>query len=817
MAVSNGCLSGNHNAPLKIKLHENWTLRAGNNTWDSAIPAQVPGHVQLDLERAGHAPDAFLGTNETKVQWVEEMPWVYSCSFQRPAEWRESDSTTIRFSGLDTYAEVWLDGALVLTVDNAHIPWVLPNFLAGDAQHHLEVHFAPVAKVGQQRLEASPHVLPCSNEPRPIGQQTSPYTRKANYQFGWDWGPRLAGPGIPGAVEWLNLSMGVPSAPPFPPSCEVLDTMGRVLVHNMKGWSLTEVHPGAWSMIGDTLCIENCQLWWPNGMGQQPLYHLNWRHNASGYEVQSPLGLRTIEWAKEPDTYGPQFTLQVNGIPVHARGANIIPGDFFISRADSLWPQLVRESVRGHMNMLRVWGGGVYPPEAFFNACDSAGILVWQDFMFACHMVPGDEPFRDQIFTEAAHHIQRLRNHPSLALWCGNNEVERAWETWGWQDLYDLHGPDSASVWRDYSKWFESDLSELVAQHSHTEYWPSSPHRTSEGGDEHAWGVWFGLEDFSYFSRHPGRFVSEYGLQSLPNLHTLQAAGIFSFQDSALQYRQRSRMEWLEPGFDGWDMMAHFMSKTTGPPKEGDLEDWIFKSQVTQAEGLRQALERHRTSNGRYAGSLFWSLNDVWPAVSWSTIDHAGRWKLGHYAARRANQPQTVIWQRTRQDSLVFQVFNDKAFSWRGEMTLELRDFQGMVKMSQKAHFDLPKHASQLMNFGPRWFWDAHPKETALAWTWTSVDSSQECGHSAALWVPPVEAKLPPKFGVQINPCPGGLILMAEGYSPAVQLTASVPGHFSENGFAVWPGDSLFVGFEAENAAIESSDVRYTVKGLASL
>ncbi|MGB1074956.1 MAG: glycosyl hydrolase 2 galactose-binding domain-containing protein [Flavobacteriales bacterium] len=797
-------------------LHENWTLRAGNGTLESAIPAQVPGHVQLDLERAGKAPEAYLGTNEPKVQWVEETPWVYSCSFQRPAEWRESDSTTIRFSGLDTYAEVWLDGILVLTADNAHIPWVLPNFLAGDAEHHLELHFAPVAQVGQQRLEASPHVLPCSNEPRPIGRQTSPYTRKALYQFGWDWGPRLASPGIPGAVEWLNLSMGEPSAPLFSPSCEVLDTLGRVLVHNMQGWSLNQVHPGAWSMIGDTLCIENPQLWWPNGMGQQPQYHLNWRHNASGHEVESSLGLRTIEWAKEPDAYGPQFSLHVNGVPVHARGANIIPGDFFISRADSLWPQLVGEAARAHMNMLRVWGGGVYPPEAFFNACDSAGILVWQDFMFACAMVPGDDPFRDQISTEATHHIQRLRNHPSLALWCGNNEVERAWKTWGWQDLYDLHGPDSASVWRDYSAWFESELPGLVAQYGHSDYWPSSPHRTSDGGDEHAWGVWFGLEDFSYFSEHPGRFVSEYGLQSLPNLHTLQAAGITSFQDSALQYRQRSRMDWLKPGFDGWDMMEHFMSKTTGPPKQGDLEDWIFKTQVTQAEGLRQALERHRTSNGRYAGSLFWSLNDVWPAVSWSTIDYAGRWKLGHYAARRANQPQTVIWKRTRQDSMVFQVFNDRESTWTGEVTLELRDFQGRVKKSQQAHFNLPKHTSQLLNLGPRWAWDTHPKESALAWTWTPVDSSQQPVHSAALWVPPVEAKLPSKFEVQINPCPGGLILKVEGYSPAVQLTASVPGHFSENGFAVWPGDSLFVGFEAENPSVESKDVRYAVKGLAS-
>lgn len=763
--------------PTALTLSDGWTIAVG----DSAVAATVPGHVLLDLEEAGLVPDAFYGMNEPVVQWVEDAPWRMTQRVVVPAGWEANAPTHLEFEGLDTYARVWVDGQLVLEADNAHRSWRTEAFPAGRGERVIQIEFEPVAAAGMRRLLEAEFPVPCSNEARPVGQQTSPFTRKAGYQFGWDWGPRLAGPGVTGAVRWVRGDAGEPA----PPWCEVLavgNEEARVLVHGREGWELDGSAPARWS--GDTLKFERPQLWWPRGMGEAALYPLTWRH-ASGAEHRMQLGLRTVELNRADGA----FQFKVNGVPVFARGANVVPPDFHAVRAEAVWPGVVEDAVAAGMNMLRVWGGGGYPPESFYAACDAAGILVWQDFAFACAMVPGDAAFRANVRAEAEEQVRRLRQHACLALWCGNNESELAWERWGWQDAYGLHGADSAAVAADYAAIFEGLLPDVVAAESDVAYWPSSPHG---GGDEHAWGVWFGLEDFGYYSRHGGRFASEYGLQSLPSRHTLRAAGIEAFGDSALQYRQRSRMDWLEPGFDGWDMMAHFMGKAVGLPAEGDLDQWIFLSQTTQALGLQHALERHRTSAGRIAGSLYWSLNDVWPAVSWSTVDYAGRWKLGHYAARRANAPRTIQWQRERSDSLVLVAFNDGPELWRDSVQLELKTSDGQVRRSARRAFSVPAHGSLGLNFGPLAEWQADPGHTYLAW-----EVADE--RTTVLWDMPLAFHRPPGQ-VEARATHRGLELEAAFYEPVVGLTANVPGHFRDNGFALEAGERLHVEFVPEDA-----------------
>jgi beta-mannosidase len=285
----------------------------------------------------------------------------------------------------------------------------------------------------------------------------------------------------------------------------------------------------------------------------------------------------------------------------------------------------------------------------------------------------------------------------------------------------------------------------------------------------------------------------------------LNEAGITSWKDEALQFRQRSRMDWLEPGFDGWDMMHHFMSKTTGPPKPGDLDDWIFKSQWTQAEGIRQALERHRTSDGRYAGSLYWSLNDVWPAVSWSTVDHAGRWKLAHHAAGRANAARTVLWARHREDSLCFEAFNDLPESIQGTIHVALKDFAGQVLHQQQLAMQVDGRESKVINIGSMAQWRTLPFETYLSWHWKDV-SGRTIAQSSALWCAPIEANLP---AVDVNCLPHaeGFELIAEGYVPLVQLLASVPGQWSDNGMALEPGQPITVQFDPESKANHAFEV----------
>ena len=772
-------------------------------------PAQVPGHVLLDLQRAGHVPDAFWGTYEEDVQWVEDQQWSYSCTFETPISWNPQDSTFLEFQGLDTYASVWLDGQLVLEADNAHRTWRTALFAAGSRDHELVVTFMPVAVAGAERLANHDFPVPCSNENRPIGKQTSPYTRKAAYQFGWDWGPRLAGPGITHAVNWINRDLrGTDDS--SVPWCEVLSALpneARVLVHNHGEWTLSCESPHHW--VGDTLIWENPSRWWPNGLGEPHLQQLSWTHQSSGAQHQHALGLRTIEWRQETDAYGTSFQAVINGVPLQARGANVVPPDFFPSRAADRWGELVNQAVAANMNMIRVWGGGGYPPEAFYHACDEAGLLVWQDFAFACSMIPGNQAFQQNVLLEAEEQVKRLRHHACIALWCGNNESELAWDRWGWQDAYDLHGPDSVKAWGAYSALFENQLPALVEQHSPSFYWPSSPHGEPNSGDEHAWGIWFGLEDFDYYSSHSGRFASEYGLQSLPDKHTLKEAGIEHFTDRALQFRQRSKMDWLEPGFDGWDMMMHFMKKTVGAPQTNDLEDWIFRSQATQAEGLRQALERHRTSNGRIAGSLYWSLNDVWPAVSWSTIDHAGRWKLGHYAAQRANAPQALIWQRERQDSLVFLLVNESMDPIEGAMTLSLNLPDGHAVKVKSRPIRAGHQSNTAINFGPINDWNSDPLHTYLSW---SANGSQSTLNGTALWTSPVAFAQPPTFP-SISIAGSNLTLVTSHYEPIAFLTADVPGHFTNNGMSLSPGDTCQIQFIPETEAQASS---YTLQTMHS-
>ena len=799
VCIASVCGCGNPSpSPLTLGDLE-WVVFSPDTTL-SPVTARVPGHVLPDLVEAGLAPDPNLNTHELDVQWVESMPWTYQTRLDLPQGWASPSLVQLEFTGLDTYAHVWVDGQELLSTDNAHRTWVTLPFELGPAGVEVKVVFDPVASRGQTLLDAHENLVPAGNEMRPVGQQTSPFTRKAGYQFGWDWGPRLAGPGIVGEVSLKPVATG---PTPSLPWCEVLstnETEAVLVVHDGKDWELRmsrDGSPVAALRDQDTVRIASPALWWPVQKGPQPLYDVRWEHSPSGHVFEHRLGLRTAEWREQEDDWGRSFALYLNGTFVHARGANVIPPDFHDAYSCEGWTSLVDQALSANMNMVRVWGGGVYPPDCFFEACDQHGLLVWQDFMFACSMVPGDSAFAQNVRAEAQEHVQRLHHRPSLVLWCGNNEVERAWASWGWQDMYHLSAQDSAKLVEAYHELFYEVLPDVVDQHTATSYLPTSPTLDPASGDEHAWGVWFGLESFDYYSRHAGRFASEYGLQSLPDLHTLREAGIEHWSDDALQYRQRSKMEWLEPGFDGWDMMHHFMAKTTGAPEAGDLKDWIFRSQATQAEGLRQALERHRTSQGRYAGSLYWSLNDVWPAVSWSTVDHAGRWKLGHYAAKRANKALTAQWQRERQDSVTWVVFNDGPAAFRGSLVAEVCALDGTVL--DRASTPLHLSARDAFTWPAATFdtWTKSPEGTYLAWS-LKDDAGSVLERSTALWKAAVESELE-SCQVKCERHEDRWIVTATSYTPAVYLTGSIPGHFSDNGMSLEAGVPVEVTFTPES------------------
>ena len=793
--------------------------------------ADVPGSVHTDLMRIGVLEDPFEGVNEGEVQWVEHREWRYRTAIQRPeglGQW------ALEFGGLDTYAKVILGQDTLLRTNNMHRTWRIPLAqIAACSSDTLEVWFSSPIREGQAALEKSSWPIPVSNEARPIGQQTSAVTRKAMYHYGWDWGPRLATSGIWKPVRWVRVDtewpthrMGLLSLSEEEAKYEVVfdePVEGVTASLNLRGERVSH----SWRRAGEdryVLVVPEPELWWPHGMGDQPLYALTLDGGIGG-PLELSLGVRSLEWDMGPDPMGHAMQCVVNGRPVQVRGANVIPPDFFPVRALKAWPRVINDAKLAHMNMLRVWGGAHYGDEELYDLCDRHGILVWQDFMSACAMVPGDEAWKANFLAEAEGQVLRLRNRPSLALWCGNNESEKAWREWGWQDLYDLHGADSVQVERAYKEVFESLLPELVKGLNGGQYWPSSPHSLEvesprESGDQHDWGVWFGKAGFEYFSDEAGRFASEFGLQSLPDRRTLQAVGVKAFEDTVLQFRQRCKMEWLEPGFDGWDMMRHYAGEYFADPAQvhadgqDKLEDWIHLTQLTQAEGLRQAIERHRCSNGRTSGSLYWQLDDVWPTVSWSTVDHAGRWKLGHHAVRHANQPARVLWDREWDEGVRLVAQNLGPSPIEGIVDWQLLGMQGDTLNSGSQWAKVNGAALSLSNPAVdvvEVMAVAMPTEDGvLVWSWTAEDG--ELLDAGAATMRPASAMDWPSAKIELSPQDGGVWLQSEQLTGGVRLVSQSQGRFSDNGFILLPGERKWVGFvsqSGEAAQPESVEVMH--------
>lgn len=800
----------------------------GINNWElflpkthEWLPVTVPGDAVTDLLKHERISDPFFGTYEDSLQWLAQQNWVYRT---RVLVSDHATESVLRFEGLDTYASIVVNDSLLLETDNAHRAYEVALPPSEDAWN-IEVTLHSPIERGQAILDAQPRNIPVSNEMKPIGQQTSSVTRKPYYHFGWDWGPRLVSAGISGPVTI------VPAEQPLASSNRIHTTMaadGLAVIsfepeHDWPAGSWTLTHPdGKQERIGadptgGSCTVETPEWWWPNGMGDQPLYRLTWTPaSPSLHSLHWNFGLRTIEWIREPDAWGRSFACHVNGVRVQARGANVIPTDFFTVRGSETELSRLQSAVDANMNMVRVWGGASYPSEQFYHFCDSAGLLVWQDFMFACAMVPSDSAYVANVTAEAEHQVKRLRHRPSLVLWCGNNESQKAWESWGWPDLFDLHGADSIATEEAYAAVFHHALPSVVERESDTFYWPSSPARDPraayalDSGDEHAWRVWFDTLDFDYFSAHDGRFASEYGLQSLPDAWTLSKVGVHGFEDEALQFRQRSKMEWLQPGLDGWGMMRIYARRYAADPAADDtlhtrLERWIYLTQFTQALGLREALERHRTSDGRYAGSLYWQLSDVWPTVSWSTVDYFGHWKLAHHAVQQSNKPRCVQRAHGRTKETIV-AFNDTPEALDSTtLQIALLTIEGDTLHSENHTIDLPAFSHHFVELGEAF----NTSKGILRWTWsdgagTNLDAGTHL-HAKPAEVDWSDATIETVWKGD------SLVLTSDHIALGVRLQLEGV-QFEENGFMLFPNEPKTVRFRttgSKNLAPDALSVEH--------
>ena len=686
-------------------VNSEWSFRkAGDSLW---LPATVPGCVHTDLLDNKIIPDPFFRTNELEVKWVESEDWEYFTTFEVRGEIASLPNISLEFLGLDTYADVYLNDSLILKADNMFLGWMIPvNTIVKSGKNTLRIYFHSAVKVGMEKLRKVPYTLMAANEIAPENERSNVFTRKAPFHYGWDWGPRLVTCGIWRPVKihaWDNLKMNGLYVKPV-----LIDTVSASYsaVIEFSAIKKTKVNFELWldsamlistseAMVepGNNLqeiefTIDKPELWWTNGLGGQKLYMLEVKMLSGSNTIQSiteRIGVRSLELVQEKDHMGHSFLFKLNGVPVFMKGANYIPSDIFLTRNTlENYKRVVDDAVKANMNMLRVWGGAVYEGDEFYNLLDENGILAWNDFMFACNLQPDDSLHLENIRKEAEYNVKRLRNHPSVALWCGNNENLTAWFGWKWKDRFT---PEvSEKLWRVYEDIYYRILPGAVKKyHPTVSYWPSSPQTIDNkvadrlSGDEHDWSVWFANAPFAAYSEKVPRFVSEYGLQSFPELATLMSFADFGdmeYRSPVMEHRQRSNMPWIAPGFNGNEMIKSYMAKYYKVPEK--FVPFVYISQINQSDGIKFAIESHRRNMPHCMGSLYWQINDCWPTMSWSSVDYFGRWKTLHYSVQDAFQAvYPIIWRD--KENIRVTIANDRLASEKITLSARLYNFNGQI------------------------------------------------------------------------------------------------------------------------------------------
>ena len=695
--------------PVMIEIKENWNFsQAGSDSW---FKAEVPGTVHSDLLANGQIGDFFYRMNENDLQWIEEEDWVYRATFNVSADILAKDKVELIFKGLDTYAHVFLNDELILETDNMFVGWVVEcrDFLKS-GENEMRILFISPVREGMKKLEKIDYRIPSTNEQAPVGERTSVFTRKAPFHYGWDWGPRLVTSGIWRPVylkAWDKARIEDIYLETISADSLRAEIIADVQINSLTGenYLLSLYINGEPSGVSENISLSkgingtrlefsiyNPDLWWTNGLGEPHLYDFSFRleHKRTvidKYELD--YGVRTVKLVHDPDDAGHSFHFEVNGIPVFMKGANIIPSETLTARVtEEMYQNLINNAVEANMNMLRVWGGAIYEEDYFYKLCNRNGLLVWQDFMFACNLQPGDEAHLENIRKEAEYNVKRLRNHASVALWCGNNENLHGWHHWGWQDLYTPEQRDF--MWRTYERIFYEILPGAVAEFDpKNSYWSSSPSSVGKeladrkSGDEHDWTVWFGRQPFSNYANNVPRFVSEWGLQAFPGMHTIESFSEpddWDIDSDVMRHRQRSNMPYIEPGFDGNDMIKWYMEMYYNIPD--DFKDFAYVSQLLQAKGYKTAVEAHRRAMPHCMGTLYWQLNDCWPTVSWSTVDYYNRWKASLYAIKKAYEKVIVSSALEGADVNTY-VVSDKLEPFEAEIALSLMEFNGNILWSE--------------------------------------------------------------------------------------------------------------------------------------
>jgi beta-mannosidase len=711
-------ISKDVNSAARLDLCGSWQFcQADLHNW---LPATVPGCNFTDLLANQLITDPFYRDNESALQWIETKDWAYKREFELNEGQLSYWDVQLVAEGLDTYCEIFINGHHLASTNNMFVGKRLSckDYLQV-GRNSIAIHFrSPITEAYPKCLQNG-FLYPAENDKSE--HKLSVYSRKAPCHFGWDWGPKFVTSGI-----WRNIYLDFVSGGQISDlhfqqhslNTEIADFSLHVKVAGKAGFKgqlhlyceqapqlncsqTFSLESGLLEEAFSDLCFDfalsDPQLWWPNGLGEAFLYHFRVELRDDTTLLASAeleVGLRTIEVVSEADAMGQAFYLKVNGHPIFMKGANYIPDDSFVHRVTSERHSALFTSVSdANMNMLRVWGGGIYQDDTFYQLADRHGILIWQDFMFACSLYPADDVFLANVREEAIYNVKRLRNHPCIALWCGNNEVEMAIEKWQWPEKFGYSDELYANLKQDYLKLFDRCLPEVVSELDPGRFYlPSSPigyweNDEDNTGNHHYWGVWHGEEPFSEYQRRIPRFMSEFGFQSLP----MPSSMARYTQESDLQL-DSTVMQVHQKHPRGNKLIRSYLDQEFNAPK--DFSSLLYLSQVQQALGLKLAFEAHRGAMPFCMGSLYWQLNDTWPGASWSGIDYYGRWKALHYQVKRSFCQQLVVIDSAN-DRLSVKVVSDALVSMPVTLQLNLRDFAGHSLWSHSLALTLPANAQQ--------------------------------------------------------------------------------------------------------------------------
>ncbi len=805
-----GCSKIIKEIPVVQEINSNWEFKSSDS--EDWKPASVPGNVYTDLLDHKVIPDPFIKTNEEKVQWVATKDWEYKTTFNISEKELQKEFIELTFEGLDTYAKVFVNNQLLITTDNAFLTYTINIKEHAKKINEIRIEFSNTDSVETTKEKNNSHKLP---EGKRI------YTRKAQFQYGWDWGPKLNTSGIWkvvklkswNGIQFDNIYIKQQKTTSENANFEIEFTIESTTAKSVNIFTsankqsqtnLIALKKGKHSYT-IPFDIKNPKLWWTHNLGTPHLYQFVFQlveNNHIKDQRSIKKGIRTIKLITDKDDKGATFHFELNGKPVYMKGANYIPQNSFQNNVTNAhYEKLLTDVTNSNMNMLRVWGGGIYENDIFYDLCDEKGILVWQDFMFACAMYPGDTAFLENIKQEAIEQVTRLRNHASIALWCGNNENAEGWNRWGWQT--DRTEKEKAEIWKDYQEVFSNILPKTVANlNAEINYWESSP-KYGRGnpkyefeGDAHDWWVWHDAAPFEHFEEKVPRFMSEFGFQSFPSYETLkyinQSETIDLKTDAIKSHQKHSR---------GFQLMKEYMQRDYNVP--ADDADYAYVSQLVQAKGITMGIEAHRRAKPYNMGTLFWQLNDCWPAISWSSIDYFGNWKALQYKAKKSFE--NVLISSVLKDNIIeTSIVNDELESLSGNLQLQIIDFTGKEIWSEIIPANIEENTSTSVNTLDLSSLNIDKNNSVLVATFLNETSNFYLEKPKNLEllkgaITKTIAKTNTGFTITLK----SAVLQKD-----VFLSTKQKGHFSDNYFDVLPNQEVSVAFKSDAKTLDDLNIK---------